>query len=730
MAGAGVVNRARSDCHLLRAVDGHRRAVELEGECVAVYERHGVGRDRVDRQVGRVHAGRVIVAREVNRESRRGRGNDGRGGWIASYHAEARVGDLQCPTVQRSGVPKVVVGDLQRPRAGGDHAVDVRERALGLEAAGKRSAPCGNGNTRFVVQDGLGKVIAAAAHVGQQLDAGPVGGDQVDVQIVDPGMGDVQLDVQVDDGESFWDRNRGSHCRVVDQSERRVGGLVAVDVRVVDDKVAHVLRARRAVSVRDGPGVERIGHLTFYADNRHRVADGIRIHQAGGRDGPRAERQVVHAHGGGVDRLVEVQGDLGRSRRQDDAFGRTGRRHGHGDLVGVERRLPGAGELTAAGAANGSGENLHLLRAVTGHGRRIEVKRYRVPVDQRERIGRHGVDRQIGRIDGCGVVIVREVDGEIGRRRGDDAPGGRRTARHVHPQLLQGAQRVEPTAGDDRTGERSERVGALQQGGADFGHAGLGGHRPRQGSHAGYVRRGHAGPRIGGVAAARNGAVDRDARRGQVDRRGTIAAEIGEIVVMVGGRHREHVGQIIIGGIMRVGIVVTGAVAGRRHEEDPGVAAGLNGVVHRRTIPAASPAIVGHPNVHAVGGPHHRGVVDRPNGIGNPPGSAGGEELQAHDRAGPVHAGHSLAVVACARDGAGHVRAVVVIVHRIAIIVDEIVAVDVVDEPVTVVVDTVSGDLAGVGPNVGRQIGVSVVDAGVDHRHHNTAASSGDVPGG
>ena len=50
----------------------------------------------------------------------------------------------------------------------------------------------------------------------------------------------------------------------------------------------------------------------------------------------------------------------------------------------------------------------------------------------------------------------------------------------------------------------------------------------------------------------------------------------------------------------------------------------------------------------------------------------------------------------------------------IAVVVDEVPAVDVVDVAVAVVVDAVARDLAGVGPDVGGEVGVVVVDAGVD----------------
>ena len=66
-----------------------------------------------------------------------------------------------------------------------------------------------------------------------------------------------------------------------------------------------------------------------------------------------------------------------------------------------------------------------------------------------------------------------------------------------------------------------------------------------------------------------------------------------------------------------------------------------------------------------------------------------------------------------------NVRSVAVVVHRIAVVVDEIVAVNVVDEAVAVVVFAVAGDFVGVRPDVRRKVAMGVVDAGVEHRHHD-----------
>src|SRR5262249_9769888 len=84
--------------------------------------------------------------------------------------------------------------------------------------------------------------------------------------------------------------------------------------------------------------------------------------------------------------------------------------------------------------------------------------------------------------------------------------------------------------------------------------------------------------------------------------------------------------------------------------------------------------------------------------------------------------------VADGADGTRDVGAVALVVHRVGVVVDEVVAVDVIHVAVVVVVDAVAGDLARVGPDVGGQVGVGVVHAGVEDGDDHTTGAGGDVP--
>ncbi len=74
--------------------------------------------------------------------------------------------------------------------------------------------------------------------------------------------------------------------------------------------------------------------------------------------------------------------------------------------------------------------------------------------------------------------------------------------------------------------------------------------------------------------------------------------------------------------------------------------------------------------------------------------------------------------------------AVIVVVHRIGVAVGDVDAVAIVRVAVAVLVGAVGRALAGIVENVTREIGMIVIEAGVENRHHHAAAARGVVPGG
>ena len=288
--------------------------------------------------------------------------------------------------------------------------------------------------------------------------------------------------------------------------------------------------------------------------------------------------------------------------------------------------------------------------------------------------------------------------------------------------------RVETTAAGGLARKRRDRVNVVDEPALQLGDGERRIDRDRQCCHARHVWRSHARAAEGAIPVARDGAVDVYAGRGQIDRRRPVVAEGGQRILVVGCRHTDNRRRIVRGWVAWRGVGVCSTVAGGRHEHDAGSTAGVDGVEQAGVVVATPPAVVRDPHVDAVGRPHHRRVVHGTDGVGEVPRARRIEEFERHERDVPTDTGHSPAVVAHSADRARHVRAVVVVVHRVAVVVHKVIPVHVVHEAVVVVIDAVACNLTRIGPDVGGQIGMGVVDAGVDHAHDHRTAARRDIP--
>mmetsp|Transcript_23993 Transcript_23993/g.72067 ORF Transcript_23993/g.72067 Transcript_23993/m.72067 type:complete len:432 (+) Transcript_23993:1856-3151(+) len=167
---------------------------------------------------------------------------------------------------------------------------------------------------------------------------------------------------------------------------------------------------------------------------------------------------------------------------------------------------------------------------------------------------------------------------------------------------------------------------------------------------------------------------------------------------------------------MRFLVVVRAFVAccgDEQHVRGLGV---LDGHAERWARAAAAPRIA-----QDLGAMRH-GIVDGLDSVRSPPRSSRRQELQRHKTdTAPRHASHANAVVADAGDGARAVRAMHLVVPRVAVIVGEIGPVDIVDIAISIVIDAIPGNLVGVHPHLLAQVGVLVIDASVDYPNDNAS---------
>ena len=384
-------------------------------------------------------------------------------------------------------------------------------------------------------------------------------------------------------------------------------------------------------------------------------------------------------------------------RQQCERAGCGGRSVVHdrvGNEAGVAARSGELQLLAFPGACRNLRKIDNVRRSVPGEGYRIDLAK-----------GRWRVVKAVTEIEIDNILVPVELD-HMG------AGLSRRRYR---------AEEVEPAAGHGDPVECRGGVGVLED---DF-------FDPHwregwilcqdQGCCAGDMGRCHGGAAVAGVTTARHRAVDVRPGCAQVDRSGSVVGKVRHGIVVVGRGDRDNVVQVVACRIARRGVVVAAVVPRCCHKQAPGAAGGSNRIVHGRVVPSPAPTVVGD------AGAHHGGIFDCQEGVVRRSAPIVIEELEGHELGIPVDARHSGAVISLRCNRARAVRAVTIAVHRIAVAVGEVVAVDIVHIAVGIVVNAVAGDLARVGPDVVHQIGVRVVDPGVDYADEDVGAGL-DIP--
>jgi hypothetical protein len=210
---------------------------------------------------------------------------------------------------------------------------------------------------------------------------------------------------------------------------------------------------------------------------------------------------------------------------------------------------------------------------------------------------------------------------------------------------------------------------------------------------------------------------DRATGRPEVDVLDAEVREVRQSGRVVDRCDAEDVRPVVGARVARLKVDVCGLVARRHHVErvrvgGDGVVLGL--VEHRPAQARVHDARALAPGVGEGGG--HRVGVD---GAGQPVGPA---DAQRHQLRLPVDARNADPVVADRPDRAGDVAAVPVLVGGVVVVVEEVPAPPVVDQEVAVVVDVVRllvtalvvlAGLAGVRPQVRREIRMGERDPGV-----------------
>ena len=330
------------------------------------------------------------------------------------------------------------------------------------------------------------------------------------------------------------------------------------------------------------------------------------------------------------------------------------------------------------------------------------------PGDRRRHICTVGTDRRGDKGDRASL-------GDCSDRFGDRDHGGRS---HRRPDRCCG---IDPPTRTRNGGQCIDPRGRVDEALLDLDGCEVRRHGAHEGGNPHHVGCRHGCATEGRIAAAEDRGEDGRARGRHIDADFAVVGKRRAVAVDLGGSDGQHDVLGVGRRVGRPGVVVGAVIAGCGHEEVVGGCGLIDHAGHRPARTAAAPGVVGDR------GAVRDGICERRHRVGGVAAAGGRQELERHDPHSGRHTHHSD-VVGHAGDRAGHVGAVVVVVVRVGIVVDEVPAVEVVDVAVAVVVDAVAGDLARVGPDVGLEVGMVEVDARVDDGHHHRRIAQGVRP--
>ena len=197
---------------------------------------------------------------------------------------------------------------------------------------------------------------------------------------------------------------------------------------------------------------------------------------------------------------------------------------------------------------------------------------------------------------------------------------------------------------------------------------------------------------------------------------------------MVGSRDGYYVLQIETGRILWTCVVVVVRVAsgrGVKNGSHARLVQTAHGIHQRLGEPDPPPTIVGHHHIVSQNVLHIVEVVEAFDGAGDVTAALRIEKFARQNPNRVIDTYNADLVIALGADSPCHVGAVTMVIHGIATPDDDINAVDIVDVAVPVVVDTITRDLARIGPHVGSQVVVAIVHASIDNTYDHGGGAGG-----
>ena len=263
--------------------------------------------------------------------------------------------------------------------------------------------------------------------------------------------------------------------------------------------------------------------------------------------------------------------------------------------------------------------------------------------------------------------------------------------------------------------QRSQRTRRRHQPVFDLQHRRRGELTFNQRRHARDMRSRHARAIISIVARIRSRSArqNRHARRTYIHRRRPVARKRRKRPRPVHSRHRHHVHRVVVRRIILRHIIIRRRIPRRRNKQHSRTTRRRDAIPQSLTVPTTAPTIA--QNVR----PFCHAVINALNRIRSISRAARAQELQPHQLHIPSHAHNLPCIIRRRADRPRAVSSVIVVVHRIPTVSNPIDAMNIIDIAIRIIVDSISGDLPWIYPNVPYQILMRIANARIHNTHNH-----------
>ena len=152
-------------------------------------------------------------------------------------------------------------------------------------------------------------------------------------------------------------------------------------------------------------------------------------------------------------------------------------------------------------------------------------------------------------------------------------------------------------------------------------------------------------------------------------------------------------------------------------------ATGIDSIQQSLGKTTASPTVVGDADAIIVG------IHNRVNCTRSRTATSGRKKFDPCNFGIPVNTNHTNIVITYPSNGACNMSTMTMIIHRVAIVIDKVITIDIVYITIAIIIYAIARNFAGISPHIVFQVFVGIIDAGINNTNNHIAITRSNIPG-